>query len=61
MNKSLLVVTILAAALVSCRTINEPAQKAQTAQPKPKIQEIVIDRIDLNNHLTDDVLPADLL
>jgi len=45
MNKNLLAVTILAAALVGCRTTNEPAQKAQAAQPKPKMQEIVIDGV----------------
>ena len=45
MNKNTLVVTILAAALAGCRTANEPAQKAQAAQPKPKIQEIVIDGV----------------
>jgi len=45
MNKNILVVTILAAALVGCRTANERAQKAQVAQTKPKIREIVINGV----------------
>ena len=46
MNKKLLAITLLTAALAGCSTQKEPVPTAQVAPPpKPKMQEIVIDGV----------------